>query len=427
MQELKKNDKDASAATNSPTTGSANIGFVTTLEELDHPIVEKAMEIEPDPIRTAGLLPPAQIIERFTSYFPPNTPFSYILLRLTEITQTHSRFHMCELKEQLKIADVLHPIKDLTTNDRILLCASPATIREKKMEDLFRDMATCVAEQRGGGLLDIPSLNLEVLDQQPTSERKYLNELEILHKGIILYLWLSYRFSGIFHTRSLAFQTKTLVEDAIEKCLNKFNFTRGARNKLKEMREENLLVQLQQTMWDKGEDNDPPLNGHDRNETTIDDTRDVAAITNGVDSEMTGRGQSDTPQPVDDLNQFPIPELELDKDGSDVPGLDELPITAGQDCGAPHERESQTSTHYQDRNGKEEEATNGNARTPATGSVKQDRAVDAEDGQITSLNADSLDSSPALEPAIPEHQQTQLAERVGQGRHDLDEKQSKSA
>ncbi|KAK3077405.1 hypothetical protein LTS18_010344, partial [Coniosporium uncinatum] len=137
VREQEKTDKDGPAATPSPATGSSNMGFVTTLEEFDYPIVEKAMEIEPDPIRTAGLFPPAAIVERFTSYFPPGTPFSYILLRLNEITQIHSRFHMCELKDQLMIADVIQPIKDLTTTDRIILCASPASVREKKLENLL--------------------------------------------------------------------------------------------------------------------------------------------------------------------------------------------------------------------------------------------------------------------------------------------------
>ncbi|KAJ9669381.1 RNA helicase [Coniosporium apollinis] len=229
-----------------PPTDNTNIGYVTTLEDFDYPTVAKAMLSEAEPIRTAGIIPPASIIERFSSYFPPGTPFSYILLRLSEISQTSGRFHMCGLRDQLAIADTIQPVKGLTTVDRIIFCAAPASKRDKGMHKLLRALAECVAEQRAGSLLDIAEFNLEVLDQEPDPSRRYLSELETLHKGLVLYLWLSYRFSGVFTTRALCFHVKELVENKIEECLRNFAFTPELRQKIRAKRERQIVEALQE-------------------------------------------------------------------------------------------------------------------------------------------------------------------------------------
>ena len=59
------------------------------------------MESEPEPIRTAGIFPPDTVLERFSSYFPPGTPFSYIMTRLHELSLMHKSFHLCGLRDQI--------------------------------------------------------------------------------------------------------------------------------------------------------------------------------------------------------------------------------------------------------------------------------------------------------------------------------------
>lgn len=83
------------------------VGWVTTLDHIDHANLKLGMKREPEQINSAGLFPPSLIVERFANYFPPGTPFSYIMLRLHEISEIHPRFHLCELKDQLAIADNL--------------------------------------------------------------------------------------------------------------------------------------------------------------------------------------------------------------------------------------------------------------------------------------------------------------------------------
>lgn len=208
-------------------------GLVTTLERSQMNYVKNALRSEPKPMKTAGLFPPDPIIERFANYFPPGTPFSYILLRLHDISRVHRRFHICVLKDQLNIADTIQPIEGLSVLDRITFCAAPANIKAPKDKVVLQNLAKCVADQTNGNLLDVEGFDWTLLDRPVSADRRYLHDLESLHKAIVLYLWLSYRFSGVFSTRALAFHAKSLVEQAIEATLDELTRTRVSLESIK--------------------------------------------------------------------------------------------------------------------------------------------------------------------------------------------------
>lgn len=223
-----------------------NLGIVTTLERFDFPIVRAAMGADPEPIRTAGLYPPGPILERFATYFPPGTPFSYILTRLHELSQMHTRFHLCGLKDQVWIADMIEPVPGLTISDRNIICSTPASRSDHELwAKLMPAYARCIATQSGGELHTIKELPLETLEMDVSASREYLRDLERLHKGVVGYLWLSYRFAGIFATRGLAFHVKELVEAKIEEVLSKFSFTEARRRQLAAKREEKMKRDLE--------------------------------------------------------------------------------------------------------------------------------------------------------------------------------------
>jgi ATP-dependent RNA helicase SUPV3L1/SUV3 len=214
------------------------VGFVTTLEQLDYDFLKAGMRREPEPIHTAGLFPPSLIVERFANYFPPGTPFSYIMLRLHEISNIHPRFHLCALRDQLAIADAIHTVKNLSIADRITICAAPTNMRDPGERAFLRYLAECIADGKSGNLLELKELPLERLDLPPSGERKYLYNLEQLHKMLVAYLWLSFRFPNVFTTRSLANHAKQLVEDAIERTLTQFSWTQQAKEAIMRKREQ---------------------------------------------------------------------------------------------------------------------------------------------------------------------------------------------
>ena len=191
-----------------------------------------------EPIMSAGILPPTSILMQFAAYFPPSTSFSYILLRLHEIALIHPRFKLCNLDTQIKIADAIQPVENLTTADRIIFCNSPADLKRAGMHIVVAALARCVGDRTSGALLDIPEIQIEALDEEPTVNRNYLERLEMLHSSLVLYLWLSYRFAGVFINQAMAFYVKSLVEERIDKVLTEYSASAKIRAKIQKMREE---------------------------------------------------------------------------------------------------------------------------------------------------------------------------------------------
>ncbi|POS87187.1 hypothetical protein EPUL_002199, partial [Erysiphe pulchra] len=200
----------------------SSTGLVTTLNRADFMTVKKCLSIEAPSITKVGISPPSDIVLRFASYFPPSTPFSYILLRLYEISSTTLPFTLCMPREEIAIADLIQPF-DLSSRDRLTFTAAPISTNDPSMAKIIKELASCLSSQSGGKLLDMKSFRLELLDininDHPTGSKGYLREAESLHKALTLYLWLSYRFAGVFTSQALAFHIKSLLEAKIDECL----------------------------------------------------------------------------------------------------------------------------------------------------------------------------------------------------------------
>lgn len=209
-----------------PPPEEKTIGWVTTLHNEDLPGLQRNMRKELEDIETARIFPPTLIIERFASYFPPGTPFSYIIQRLQTISELHPRFELCQLKEQLEVADEINAIKNLSIQERIIFCAAPSNMRDVAQRKFLHSLAQYVADNRTATLLDLENLELGNMDIAPAPGRLYLQKLEGLHKMLITYLWLSFRFPNILVSRKLAEYAKKLVEDRIEEALMQFSAVR---------------------------------------------------------------------------------------------------------------------------------------------------------------------------------------------------------
>ncbi|KAI1265577.1 P-loop containing nucleoside triphosphate hydrolase protein [Xylariaceae sp. FL1019] len=229
---------DSSAGTqNVNTTATINPkdgqpGLVTALEDEDLAVLIRAFKTEPEQLKTAGIQPPVNVIERMSTYFPPNTPLSFILTRLRDVGKISSNYHYCTTGEQLSIADLIQPFP-MSIYDRCVFLNAPVALRDKKGCSVLQAFARCVSKMEGGDLLAIPEVELEILDVDPTQSNAadLLNKLEALHKSITLYLWLSYRFSGVFTSQRLAFHVKDLVEDRINLSLSGVTLTDEARRR----------------------------------------------------------------------------------------------------------------------------------------------------------------------------------------------------
>ncbi|KAL1874555.1 RNA helicase [Diaporthe australafricana] len=223
-----------------PTTGQP--GLVTTLEEEDLDVVQGSFKSEAEPLKTAGLFPPTFVIERFSSYFPAGTPFSFILLRLRDIARIPSNYHMTSLKDNIGIANLIERFP-LSVHDRCIFLTAPVSLKDHGMVEVLQALAHRVATNDNGNLLDIPEFNLEILDHTresyPRGRADYLRHLESLHKCLALYLWLSYRYVGIFQSQALAFHVKAMVEEKIDEYLGELDYSPEARQqRVRQIRKE---------------------------------------------------------------------------------------------------------------------------------------------------------------------------------------------
>ncbi|GES64730.1 ATP-dependent RNA helicase SUV3 [Aspergillus terreus] len=225
---------------------NSNVGIVTSLEEVDLPHIRQAMGVEPPPLAAAGIIPPDPVYQRFAAYFPPGVPLEYIIKRLAEVSQTHPLFFMCDTRPQLENAEVIDTVSGLQFEDQLTFMAAPIQTRDIASRDAAIAFLRCVAEHSGGRLLDIPDLNLEILEQPVSGNKEYLHELEILHKSVILYSWLGYRFGGVFTDRTLAAHVKELVEERMVRALTEFSANKKLRKDASLRRQIALQKQIQE-------------------------------------------------------------------------------------------------------------------------------------------------------------------------------------
>ncbi|KAL4904551.1 hypothetical protein BDW74DRAFT_154121 [Aspergillus multicolor] len=206
-----------------------NIGYVTSLEEVDLPYIQEALNTEPPPINAAGISPPDPVYEKFAAYFPGNASLAYMINRLAEIARIDPLFFICDPTPNLETAEVIDAVPGLNLTDQLTLMAAPVGAREEIGRRVAMAFARCVLENKNGRLLDIEEINLEILEEPVSGNKEYMHGLEALHRAVILYSWLSYRFGGIFTDRTLSAHVKELVEERLVRALTEFSANKKLR------------------------------------------------------------------------------------------------------------------------------------------------------------------------------------------------------
>lgn len=236
----------SAAQTGNQNNEEENVGYVTSLESVDLPYIRAALSEEPPPIATAGIFPPEPVFHKFAAYFPRSVPFGYIIDRLLEVSQVSPLFFMCDADGQQENTEIIDAVDGLRIDDQLCLMAAPLFLRDSTGWCAARAFAICIASHTNGRLLDIPELNLEALEKPVSGDKQYLQELESLHKSIILYAWLSFRIGGVFTDRTLAAHVKELVEERMVRALTEFSANKKLRKDSSLRRQIALQKQIQE-------------------------------------------------------------------------------------------------------------------------------------------------------------------------------------
>lgn len=152
-------------------------------------------------------------------------------------------------------------------SDRCVFLYVPVNLRDPKQVSALQAFAKCVAELGSGRLLDFDVVDLEILDEVrpslPSEQVAYLQRLESLHQTITMYLWLSYRYQGVFQSQALAFKVKEMVEEKIADHLENLSFVenlqRTRRQRMRKMAKK--IEKKERTLL--GPDEDQLIGPHD--------------------------------------------------------------------------------------------------------------------------------------------------------------------
>ncbi|KAG5994322.1 hypothetical protein E4U43_003263 [Claviceps pusilla] len=220
--------QNASASAGEGGAEEEKVGLVTTMDQTDLRSVQRAFDRTVEDIECANIQPPAGIVERFASYFPPDTPLSFILMRIRAAATVGPRYKLGISSDVLEIADIIQDLP-LTIYDRLTFCYLPVALRAEGAVDVLRALARVVANNSSGDLLDIKEIPIEFLDAKfedfGHNTNEYLSKLEALHVSINQYVWLSYRYAGMFRDQALAFHVRQLVEEKLISTLDRLDFT----------------------------------------------------------------------------------------------------------------------------------------------------------------------------------------------------------
>ncbi|KAG8667954.1 RNA helicase [Fusarium poae] len=253
-----KTARNATEGTSDEVTEIRKVGYVTTMDGPDLKVVHQAFQANVDDIEYAYITPPAAIVERFSTYFPKETPLSFILMRIRELASVSRTFRLHVPAEKLQVADIIQDIP-LTIYDRLTFTNLPIAARAQNAVPVLRALANIVAKNGSGELLDIKEIPIENLDIDlktfKGNSMDYLHRLESLHQAINQYIWLSYRFSGMFRDQSLAFHVRSLVEEKLINTLERLDFTESHLHSFrrKVRQEAQKRIQAQEGLGDVGD------------------------------------------------------------------------------------------------------------------------------------------------------------------------------
>ncbi|KAH8172266.1 ATP-dependent RNA helicase SUV3 [Sarocladium implicatum] len=228
------------SARNASATSSTEVanppGVVTTMDPRDIRFVQRSFRASVPDIKRVGLQPPVSVVEHFASYYPPDTPLSFIMMRIKLLAKTTDMYNFIVPEATMELADLIHDIP-MTIGDRLIFCNMPTNLRAVGAEDVARALAKAISTNSNGDLLEMNEIPLEVLDvdinQAMTDQIGYLWKLESLHMALSQYIWLSYRYSGIFSSQAVAIHAREKVAERLVEVLERMDFTEAEMTKLR--------------------------------------------------------------------------------------------------------------------------------------------------------------------------------------------------
>ncbi|KAF9956086.1 RNA helicase [Modicella reniformis] len=200
------------------------VGQATTLVQADISILKRAMAIGMIEIKRAAIQPTSDMLVQFAVHLP-NAPFSYVLEIFDKMSRNSTLFFPGQIRAMVDVAKILDKV-EMSIQERITFISAPINLRDDHVVTEAKKMAKAVSIGKHAPIDDFVKLPE---DSQQLDKR--LQFLESSHRTIMLYLWLSQRFSNVLEggVDSDANTRKIRCEELIKKALEQGDNRRTER------------------------------------------------------------------------------------------------------------------------------------------------------------------------------------------------------
>jgi ATP-dependent RNA helicase SUPV3L1/SUV3 len=147
------------------------------------------------------LWPPWRIFEKFSQEFPGGTPLATMVSQFADLGATTGHYRVLESETQIILAQAIEDISGIDLESRYSITLAPVATRNQDEVDLFVRLATVLARAKPV-TIESPALQIPLwfVDKVPgdlkVGNGKWtavkLHTLEMIHKLIMIYCWLSY-------------------------------------------------------------------------------------------------------------------------------------------------------------------------------------------------------------------------------------------
>lgn len=241
-----------------PTPG----GSVTTLHEADLPLLRAMLPLSLPPVTRAVIEAPPEALDDLAPLLPPNTPYEDLIEHFQALAKLPPKTVLSDTKSKVQISLIVEPFRNvLTLKELQVMTMAPVSTRDDKVTTIFSNMVKQYADRflvdledvfHSSGLLQtLENVEDTVAHLPPVGApgdnlgtgilALSIPKLESLHKSLVIYLWLSFRFELAFPDRELAAQYKERTEKMLEICLERLPMAKTQR---KQKRKEEPIPEL---------------------------------------------------------------------------------------------------------------------------------------------------------------------------------------
>lgn len=210
-------------------------GICTTLYEPDLPVLDDALAVPPVPLRKAYITGNINLHSDILQALPSDASLSTGMLVCKYVSKMHPSYEFEDVTTKIIATDYIDNIaSDLTLEDRVLLVQAPVPWRDGAVARFMSALIKMYHEKLRVDLRELVKssellADLEGVQKMMAKDDKArvrshktdaLTMMESLHKGLIAYLWLSFRNPISFSDREYAIELKEQAEKAMEWYLN---------------------------------------------------------------------------------------------------------------------------------------------------------------------------------------------------------------